>query len=301
MRWDHSSEGAGGQSDRGSRRGCVRPVFTCRPPGKNPAAYGGNVSVNWIELDGLVNLRDVGGIPTIDGGTIRPSRLLRSDNLQELSPTDIERLFEIGLTDVVDLRSTFEVNSEGPGPLHAHNGRVNFHHHSFLVEKPSDTADEIIEQAMPTHDVDDLRSQINDHFAASYVGFLHKRPESVLGALRAVAYADGAALVHCAAGKDRTGITVAMSLILAGADRQAVVDDYAVSRERMEQIVARLRASETYAHLHGDSVDSHMTHPESMDAFLGYLENAHGGVEQALEMIGWTPADTDAMRKHLRD
>lgn len=257
--------------------------------------------MNWIELDGLVNLRDVGGIPTVDGGSIRSGRLLRSDNLQDLSPSDIERLLDLGLTDVVDLRSTYEVSSEGPGPLQAHDDRVTFHHYSFLVEKPTDTADEIIEQAMPTHDVDELRSKIDDFFAASYVGFLHKRPESVLGALRAVAYAEGAALVHCAAGKDRTGITVAMSLMLAGAERQAVVADYAASRERMEQIVARLRATDTYAHLHGDSVSSHMTHPESMDTFLGYLEDAHGGVAQALEVIGWTPADTEAMRRHLRD
>ncbi|MGJ3508393.1 tyrosine-protein phosphatase [Enemella sp. A6] len=259
------------------------------------------MTVNWIELDGLVNLRDVGGTPTVDGGQIRSGRLLRSDNLQDLSSADIERLLQIGLTDVVDLRSTFEVTSEGPGPLHAHDGRVNFHHYSFLVEEDSDTADDIIDRAMPTHDVDELRSKIDDHFAASYVGFLHKRPESVLGALRAIAHADGAALVHCAAGKDRTGITVAMALMLAGADRQAVVDDYAASRERMEQIVARLRSTETYAHLHHEPVSSHMTHPESMDAFLGFLEDAHGGVEPALSAIGWTPADTEAMRRHLRD
>ena len=74
----------------------------------------------WIDLEGLANLRDVGGMPTSDGGEITAGRLLRSDNLQALTPADIDRLLELGLTDVVDLRSEYEVESEGPGPLAAH-------------------------------------------------------------------------------------------------------------------------------------------------------------------------------------
>ena len=66
----------------------------------------------WIDLDGLANLRDVGGMPTTDGGQITAGRLLRSDNLQALTTTDIDRLLELGLSDVVDLRSEYEVESE---------------------------------------------------------------------------------------------------------------------------------------------------------------------------------------------
>ena len=71
----------------------------------------------WIDLDGLVNLRDVGGIPTIDGGKIIPGRLLRSDNLQTLTDSDMDQLLGLGLTDVVDLRSDYEAEQEGPTPL----------------------------------------------------------------------------------------------------------------------------------------------------------------------------------------
>ena len=59
----------------------------------------------WIELDGVANLRDLGGLPTGDGRTVRSGRLLRSDNLQDLTRADIDRLLELGLTDVIDLRS----------------------------------------------------------------------------------------------------------------------------------------------------------------------------------------------------
>ena len=59
----------------------------------------------WIELDGAANVRDLGGLATQDGGKTVAGRLLRGDNLQELSPADVARLIgEIGLTTVVDLR-----------------------------------------------------------------------------------------------------------------------------------------------------------------------------------------------------
>ena len=63
----------------------------------------------WIELDGAVNVRDLGGLPTRSDGQTVSGRLLRSDNLQELSAADVARLVDdIGLTTVIDLRSTAE-------------------------------------------------------------------------------------------------------------------------------------------------------------------------------------------------
>ena len=72
----------------------------------------------WIELDGVDNMRDVGGLPTGDGGAVAAGRLIRSDNLQELSPASVRHLVDdLGVTDVVDLRTFVEVAKEGDGPL----------------------------------------------------------------------------------------------------------------------------------------------------------------------------------------
>ncbi len=72
----------------------------------------------WIELDGIVNMRDLGGLPTRGGGHTASGRLIRSDNLQDLTETDVEHLVEeLGVTDVVDLRTGTELHLEGPGPL----------------------------------------------------------------------------------------------------------------------------------------------------------------------------------------
>lgn len=274
------------------------------------------MSAQWLEFDSLVNARDVGGIPTTDGRQIRSRRLLRSDNLQQLTPTDVFRLRELGVTDVVDLRSVYEVESEGPGPLQHEQG-FRIHHHSFFIERYADGTEiappgedeglhtgesELPGDALPwagkrTHTI-----QVEDGFASSYLSFLSDRPASVLGALRNVAYASGAALVHCAAGKDRTGTTVALALMIVGADPAAVVDDYAASTERMHRIVARLAGRQTYAaNLADRPLASHFTRPESMRSFLEYAEDRFDGVEPMLGQIGWTTADSAQMRRKLLD
>ncbi|HEY9562332.1 MAG TPA: tyrosine-protein phosphatase, partial [Nocardioides sp.] len=48
-----------------------------------------SAAINWLDLDGVVNMRDLGGLPTTDGSTLRPGRLLRSDNLQDLSSSAV--------------------------------------------------------------------------------------------------------------------------------------------------------------------------------------------------------------------
>jgi protein-tyrosine phosphatase len=176
------------------------------------------VSVNWIDLDGLVNLRDVGDIPTTDGGRIARRRLLRSDNLQVLPQRTIRALLDLGLTDVIDLRSDLEVSQEGPGSLSRVPG-VTIHHHSLFKESLTEeqteaelteqinalSMEEIAAQALPWTEIVRPTIEVEDDSASFYLSYLVDRPDSVVAALREIATAQGAALVHCAAGKDRTG------------------------------------------------------------------------------------------------
>src|ERR1700691_5640137 len=130
---------AGPQSrTTGPRRG-FGPATT-GPPG---AAGRGSVCqgfvMPWIDLEGAVNVRDLGGLPTEDGGETVAGRLLRSDNLQDLSPSDVATLVgEFGVTTVVDLRSTHELTAEGPAPLDAVDG-VRHVHHPVLPERGEST------------------------------------------------------------------------------------------------------------------------------------------------------------------
>ena len=260
----------------------------------------------WIELDGLANLRDVGGIPTEDGGEIQPGRLLRSDNLQSLTPEDVDRLLELGVTDVVDLRSDYEAEQEGPGPMRKTD--VAHHQHSMFQEwrpgvgedKPAGRPEALPDKALPWVDLKPS-VELDNPAASVYLSYLVDRPDSVLAALRVIAEAPGATLVHCAAGKDRTGTIVALALTVAGARRDEVVADYAASSERVEGVLARLLATETYAeNLSGRPIESHLSHAETMDAFLTHVDETYGGVEPMLEKLGWTAEDTDRLRAKLR-
>ncbi len=277
---------------------------------------------NWIDLEGLANLRDVGGMPTVDGGTIATGRLLRSDNLQTLTTQDIAELRARGLTDVIDLRSDVEADSEGPGPITREDG-ITVHHHSLFREVMGEEAEP--ERSPPGVGPEPVDVEWNSAPAALsaaalpwvglqpsaahhipdtsfYLSYLTDRPDSVLAALRAIAAADGAALVHCAAGKDRTGTVVALALLVAGAEPDAVIADYAASSDRVEQIIRRLLASHTYAdNLRDRPVDSHRTRPETMRAFIDHANAEYGGAEQMLMDIGWTRDDSAALRAKLRN
>ena len=79
-----------------------RPARTW--PGRTVAAVTSPHAHRWIRLDGTTNMRDLGGLPTADGGRTTGGRILRSDNLQTLTDADVRRLVgELGLRQVVDL------------------------------------------------------------------------------------------------------------------------------------------------------------------------------------------------------
>ncbi|MEV5753268.1 tyrosine-protein phosphatase [Actinoallomurus sp. NPDC052308] len=257
---------------------------------------------NWIELEGAVNVRDLGGLPTADGGAIRPGALLRSDNLQDLTPADVHRLVtDLGLRNVVDLRSEAEVNLTGPGPL-TDVPTVTIHHLSLFTEGGRFTdveADSLdTEKILPWQSREEAGPE-SDRSVGHYLGYLADRPDSVVGALRVVP--GGTSIVHCAAGKDRTGVVVAFALHVAGVPREEIVADYAATGERLEAILARLRSSPVYAQdLDSRPADTHMPHPQTMEKFLAVIDERYDGPLGWLERHGWTDEDTAALRATLR-
>jgi protein-tyrosine phosphatase len=283
------------------------------------------VTANWIDLDSLVNLRDVGGIPTADGRRIARGALLRSDNLQSLTEADIHALLDLGLTDVVDLRTGLEVAQEGPGPLTAVD-TVTIHHHSLFQEElseaeteaelteqlngdqhaaeanstPAPTSAEVAAaQALPWVELVKPTIEVENDSTSFYLSYIADRPDSVLAALRAIAYAEGAALVHCAAGKDRTGVVVALALEAVGVEREAVVEDYVATGERISAVLERLRATPTYAADLDDEDDVHIPRPETMARLLALLDDRHGGPRGWLREHGFGEQEVAALRARL--
>jgi protein-tyrosine phosphatase len=285
----------------------------------NPTSYRRRVTSTrtdrWLRLDGTTNTRDLGGLPTTDGGVTVPGRILRSDNLQTLSESDVRRLVdEVGLREVVDLRTTAEILLEGRGPLRAV-PEVTHRHFSLIPERGQHTdvfaveEDELVE-GLPADWVESLlprqaaaHDQAEPPAVRAYLGYLGDRSQAVVDALRALTTAEpGASVVHCAAGKDRTGVVVALALAVAGVPHDEIVADYAMTADVIEALVAKLAASPTYA---GDmetrDIASHTPRAETMDRVLTLLDERHGGAVGWLEAHGFGADERAALRARLRD
>ena len=251
------------------------------------------LGVTWIALEGAANARDVGGLPTVDGHRTRSGVLLRSDNLQGLTPGDVRVLLDRGLRTVVDLRTATEVELEGPGPLRELDVA---HHHLDLIPHGFEGR-AALSRAVPDEDAPD---HAMDHWYADY---LTDAPASVATALRLVADPrSGAVLVHCAAGKDRTGVLVALALSLVGVTRDAVVADYALSGERIAAVRDRLVASPTYAPDVGKrTLDSMRPHAGNMERFLDRVDRDYGGVHGLASTIGVDEETVARLGRRLLD
>jgi hypothetical protein len=217
---------------------------------------------------------------------------------------------DLGLRNVIDLRSDAEVRLEGPGPLTRHD-QVTIHHLSLFTEggrhtdveadlPPEEPEGIDLDKILPWQNRQDRRLPEQERSIAHYLGYLRERPDSVVEALRVIAHHTGASIVHCAAGKDRTGVVCAFALEAVGVQREDVIADYVRTGERLEAILQRLRSSPTYAaDLDLRPADSHLPRAYIMEKFLATLDERHGGVTTWLHTHGWTAEDQSALRTRL--
>ncbi len=232
-----------------------------------------------MTLDGVDNVRDLGGLPLRGGGHTRYGQVLRTARLHELTDDGVEFLTgTYGVRTVIDLRSPKEVEREGPTPLER--AGVRTVHLSVLPEG---------QRPIPRED--------EDPKLFNYRGYLEHRPENMLAAVRLLTEPDaGPALVHCAAGKDRTGVFCALVSDAVGVDRDAVVADYAMSNEALRAVLSR-GVGEEYQ-IDPADLELYRCPPEVMAALLGELD-VHGSGVGWLRRQGMDAAELDRLRTRL--
>lgn len=239
----------------------------------------------WLQFDGLSNARDIGGLPLEGGGHVRPGVLLRTEALESLSPADVRRLLDVhGVRQVLDLRTDTERIRLGRGELFA--AGVTTHLLSFIPE---------VRRALPELD-EDL-----DPMVHNYLAYLSDRGPNVVDGVRRVAQlGEGATIAHCAAGKDRTGVLVALVECVAGVPREDVVADYALSASRIEAMFRRWTTAAGVPMPEPDEIDRHRPRAEVMRRFLEVLDERHGGPVGWLQANGLTDDERDRLRERLR-
>jgi protein-tyrosine phosphatase len=226
-------------------------------------------SPNFVEIDGLANFRDIGGYP-VSSGVVRSGRVYRSDSLHRLTPDGMAAVHALNVATIIDLRSQGEAELR-PGPLPAE--RV-----PMLDNVVLDSVVEVTELRGTKEGEERLRDV--------YFHLVDSSATSFGRALTLVATAEpNAVIVHCAGGKDRTGISIALLLSVLGADRELVLDDY-----EAQPIHPAHAGNQQEVHdaMVGHGIDSEtarglLGRPRwVMASVLDHVGDVHGGVESYL-------------------
>lgn len=230
-----------------------------------------------IDLPGLYNLRDLGGYPTA-GGTLPWRTLLRSDALHQLGAAGLEELLALGLRTIVDLRTHVEAEI-APSPLQQLAAR---HTHVSILGG----------------DLQALPPELN----SIYAFVVRECGGAIVDAIRPLCAPNAfPALVHCSAGKDRTGIVIAMILAVLGVPDDVIAADYALSGGYLDPsrtaAIGQLQASTGL----GDQLTGELlsSPPRLILDVLDAARITHGSVDGYLRAHGLPPADLAALRAAL--
>jgi protein tyrosine/serine phosphatase len=220
-----------------------------------------------LVLDGTRNVRDVGGYPARDGRVTRWRTLLRSDELTRIPDATRRTLEALGLRQVIDLRWPEELRI-APNAFRS-SSTVRYTSIPLLADDPTPHAG----------------------LAGMYRHALDARGTQLADVARALLVDDGLpAVIGCAAGKDRTGVTIALLLDLVGVPRQVIVDDYAMSARHFASAVAHVELDDWRSR--SLVVDSP---PEFIESALAHLDDRHGGARRLLRRHGLTDAELDRL------
>jgi len=224
-----------------------------------------------------VNFRDLGGYRTADGRMVAWRTLFRADGLNKLTDADVAQLGELGLATVIDLRTLDEAEQRG----------------SFPVDRVPVTY-----LGLPLTDVLPATEELPDwkeaaYVAARYGAMVSEGGPMLTSAIQALATGDALpAVMHCSAGKDRTGVLSALILAFLGVPDETIVADYALSAAAMGRLLERLKAEYPEAQ---DAVEKYapaILHvvPETMEQFLADLRTQYGTYDDLAESLGVTGA-----------
>jgi protein-tyrosine phosphatase len=228
------------------------------------------------------NFRDVGGYAGLDGRSVRWRRLFRSDALHRLGDEDASAFAELGVRTVIDLRRPHEIERYGRVAERYgldYRNLVLAHVDWDEVEHPDDVVHE-------------------RWLADRYLNFAEDGHEAILASLRIIADPQRApVIVHCMAGKDRTGTVCALTLSLLGVSDEDIAADYALTTEAMKRLTDYLMEKHPSAVLGNE----HMwdSPPAAMLLFMADLRALHGSIENYAREIGLLTKEIDSMRAHL--
>ena len=242
-----------------------------------------------LHLNASANFRDFGGYITFDGKRVKRGKLYRSDTLSLLSDADVAEVSKLGLNRIVDLRTDSEINREGNDRIYPGNEtKYDFLYFGY--------GDPYLAKAQVSTELAWDILQVN--FPCLYVNILKQNEMSIK--LVFDRFADSSQypiLIHCTQGKDRTGIVIALLLLLLGVPRSTVMEDYMLTEKLVDWQQKRNEMISYLGEFH-DAVPEGITAddwapfftclPQAMENLFDHLETKYNGVTDFLDSVGIT-------------
>ncbi len=242
-----------------------------------------------IEIESVVNFRDLGGYRNRDGATVAWRRIFRSGDFRNITANDFAKIKkEIGLAAVIDLRTAEE--TEVQGKWNCTDFGIRYNHLPF----PGGGGDKKEEARL-------LKEGVN--LGQFYLHMISGKDfkKQIISALEIIANRDNYPLVfHCAIGKDRTGILSAILLSILGVDDAVIIEDYTYSGPSIK----KLREDMLKNPPKEDFIKRLPDHfweaaPETMEIFLSGLKKKHGSIVRYLIDLGVDTYLIESIRKNL--
>jgi protein tyrosine/serine phosphatase len=247
---------------------------------------------------GLINFRDYGGYETAGGARVRPDRLYRCGHLAEINDDELEHVIGLDFAVIADLRYAGERETErSPWPA-GYVERIIAHEGHRTAEAPHMALFEAGAKGV---------AAVDDFYAQFYAELPFDPLYQPLFArtLVKIAAADGRSLIHCAAGKDRTGIQAALILHALDVPRATIVADYLRSSKAPGLVALKPRIIGRFEQRFGLALSD-----EAADALLdvkpAYIETAftaiearYGSLDAYLDASGADQAVRASLRERL--
>ena len=230
----------------------------------------------------LLNARDLGGLAVGSGGETAWRRVIRADNLNKLAPAGVAALVAYGVRTVIDLRDPFELE-KFPNPLAA-------------APPPG-----VVFISAPLISAAEWEAIKNPARAAEhYVLTATLSHANIASAIAAVADAPpGGVVIHCHAGKERTGIVAALLLALAGVSDEKVAEDWTASDAYLQPLYHEWLATESDPAIRAKRAEGFITRAEYVLDVLTHIRRSHGSLEEYLAAGGLEVGQLDRVRRRL--
>ncbi|MFC6095144.1 tyrosine-protein phosphatase [Flavobacterium qiangtangense] len=180
-----------------------------------------NSEKRFVKLKKTTNFRDVGGISTIEGKTIKWGKIYRSDNLSKLKEKEFTKFKSLKIETVIDLRTEAET-SEKEDNLPTETAYISIPIVSDQGDLMGQMKEKVLRGEVSEEESKELMREFYSKAITENIPLLRASIQKIIGSENAILY-------HCSAGKDRTGIVTALLLSLANVDRATIVNEYLLS------------------------------------------------------------------------